>query len=185
MVQRIFKLIKNSASTTGWDIEDQSSGEVLELPSICYEDLKGKYMTSDAMIERISTIQIALAGVTDSLRVVDSYSLDRRSVVKTFGLIPNGTIDDTIDGFIDSVATYEKYHTLKMDRDVQGDDNTIHAYIETPKDGRVRSRFSKQNGIRLDSKSNNINYWLNDYKVITGSAGGKSISPIGDPIEIL
>ena len=185
MVQRIFKLIKDSSSVTGWEIEDESSGKVLDLPSIVKEDLKGKYLDSDAMLDRISTLQIALAGVTDSLNIVDAYSLDRRSVVKTFGLKPNGTIDDTIDFYIESVQEYEAYHTLRMDRDVPGDDESIHAYIETPKDGRVRSTFSRKDGIRLDAKRNNIDYWVNDYKVDAGKSGGKFIRPVGTPEEIL
>ena len=192
MVQRIFKLQKSTTSATGWEIVDQDSGKVLDLPSIVVDTLnEGKYIRANQMLDMIDTMQIALAGVTDSLNLSPDLDqaraeiyLDRNSVLKTFGLKKNGTIDDTIDFYLTSVKEYEKYHTLKMDRDVSGDDSTIHAYIEVPNVGKIRSRFSKQDGIRLDSKRNNIDYWVADYKVVTGSQGGKSISPIGTPIEI-
>ena len=187
MVQRIFKVAPSSTSATGWEIEDQASGTVLDLPISIKEDLtEGAKYLKDAnfILDRIETMQIALAGVTDSLNVVDQYSLDHRSVLKTFGLKSNGTIDDEIDLYLESIKEYEKYHILRMDRDVPGDDTSIHAYIETPKDGRIRGRFSNKDGIRLDSRRNNITYWLDDYKVVSGSAGGQSIVPVGDPIEI-
>ena len=187
MVQRIFKVISSSTSATGWEIEDQASGTVLDLPESVKEVLTegAKYLKdADFILDRIETMQIALAGVTDSLNIVDQYSLEHRSVLKTFGLKNNGTIDDEIDFYLESIKEYENFHTLRMDRDVPGDDTLIHAYVETPKDGRIRSRFSNKDGIRLDSRRNNITYWLNDYKVVAGSAGGKSIIPIGDPIEI-
>lgn len=187
MVQRIFKVASSSTSATGWEIEDQASGTVLDLPKSVKEVLtEGAKYLKDAnfILGRIDTMQIALAGVTDSLNVVDQYSLEHRSVLKTFGLKSNGTIDDEIDFYLDSITEYEKFHTFIMDRDVPGDDTSIHAYIETPKDGRIRSRFSNTDGIRLDSRRNNITYWIDDYKVISGSAGGKSIIPVGDPIEI-
>ena len=183
MVQRIFKATKSSTSSNGWEIEDQSTGEVLDLPNSCYEDLKGKYLSSDEMLNRIDTLQIALAGVTDSLRVVDQYSLSERSVLKTFGIRTNNQIDDEIDEYLTSVKEYELYHTIEMDRDIAGKDDTIHAYIETPKDGRLRCTFDKS--IRLDAKRNNIKYWTEDYNIASGSKGGKFVRPIGTPIEIL
>ena len=183
MVQRIFKIRKSSTAQSGWEIEDQSSGKVLDLPSICLDDLDGKYLSADDMIEKIDTIQIALAGVTDSLNVVDARYLDRNSVLKTFGLKKNGTIDDEIDGFLESVKDYEKYHTIYMDRDKAGDDTSIHAYLNTPKDGVLRCTFDKS--IRLEAKRNNVKFWVEDYKIDAGSAGGKFVRPIGTPIEII
>lgn len=184
MVQKIFKIFRSFDSNTGWSIEDMSSGTILDLPEICIEDLNaGKYTNAEELLERIETMQIALAGVTDSLNVTDEYSLDRRSVLKTFTLKKNGTIDDTIDDYIESVAQYESYHTIYMDRDVSGNDNSIHAYIETPKDGRLRCTFDK--AIRLNAKRNNIKYWIDDYKLDAGSNGGKYVRPIGVPFEIM
>lgn len=185
MVQRIFKVAKSTDSSTGWTIEDQSSGTVLDLPEVCLDDLsEGKYLDADAMLNKIDTMQIALAGVTDSLRIVDDYSFRHRSVLKTFGLQSNGnSVDDSIDFFLESVKDYEKYHTIYMDRDKAGDDNSIHAYIETPKDGRLRCTFDRS--IRLDAKRNNIKYWTDDYKIDSGSNGGKFVRPIGTPEEIM
>lgn len=183
MVQKIFKVEKSQTSSTGWEIIAQDTGEVLDLPSICVEDLAGKYISSDSMLEKIDTVQIALAGVTNSLNVVDAYSLDRRSVIKTFSLKPNGTIDDTIDFFIESVKDYEQFHTIYMDRDKAGDDGSIHAYLDTPKDGKLRCVFDRDS--RLNAKRNNIKYWVEDYAVDAGSAGGKFVRPHGTPIEIM
>jgi hypothetical protein len=184
MVQRIFKVSKSTTSQNGWEIEDQASGEILDLPEICYEDLSlGKYIDADILLDKIETMQIALAGVTDSLRMVDEYSFRNRSVLKTFGLKKTGTIDDEIDGFLESISDYEKYHTIEMGRDKAGDDDSIHAYIETPKDGKLRCTFDRS--IRLNAKRNNIKYWVDDYKIDSGSSGGKFVRPIGTPIEIM
>ena len=184
MVQKIFKVQRSQTSQSGWEIEDTSSGKVLDLPDVCMEDLdQGKYMKNSQMLEKIETAQIALAGVTDSLNIVDDYSFRHRSVLKTFGLKKNGTIDDTIDGFLENVQEYESYHTIYMDRDKAGDDGSIHAYLQTPKDGILRCTFDKS--IRLDAKRNNIKYWVEDYKIDAGSAGGKFVRPIGTPEEIM
>ena len=104
-------------------------------------------------------------------------------MLKTFALKQTDTIDDTIDGFLESVRDYEKYHTIEMDRDVVGNDNTIHAYIETPKDGKLRCRFDRD--VRLYAKRNNVRYWISDYKIEAGSNGGKFVIPLEDPEEIL
>lgn len=184
MVQRIFKVQRSQTSLSGWEIEDSSSGKVLDLPDVCMEDLDaGKYMKNSQMLEMIETVQIALAGVTDSLNITDDYSFRHRSVLKTFKLKKNETIDDTIDGFLENVQEYESYHTIYMDRDKAGDDKSIHAYIQTPKDGILRSTFDKAS--RLNAKRNNIKYWIDDYKIESGSAGGKYVRPIGTPEEIM
>ena len=181
MVQKIFTLQKSDTSANGWNIEvDEIS---IQLPDNIYDELQGKYISSDEMLEKISTIQIALAGVTDSLNEVDTYSFLNRSVLKTFDLKPSGTIDDEIEDYLHSVKEYEKYHTIYMDRDKEGNDNSIHAYIETPKNGLLRSTFDKD--LRLNAKRNNIKYWIDDYKIATGSAGGEFVRPIGKPIEIM
>jgi hypothetical protein len=185
MVQRIFKVAQDSSAATGWSITDTYTGTVLELPEVVFEELdKGKYVDADEMLGKIETVQIALAGVTDSLRMVDEYSFRHRSVMKTFGLKKQGnSIDDSIDFFLESVTDYEKYHTIEMGRDKPGDDTSIHAYIETPKDGKLRCTFDKS--VRLNAKRNNIKYWVEDYKLSEGSNGGKFIRPIGDPVEIM
>lgn len=183
MVQRIFKVRRSSESMTGWQIEDQMSGQVLDLPEVCCEDLKGKYMAAEDMLAKIDTMQIALAGVTDSLNMVDEYSFQHRSVLKTFGLQNQGTIDDTIDDYLTSVAEYEKYHTIYMDRDKAGDDSSIHAYLETPKNGRLRCVFDKS--VRVNAKRNNIKYWIDDYKIDAGSNDGQFVRPLGQPVEIM
>lgn len=184
MVQKIFKVQRSQTSPTGWEIEDSSSGKVLDLPEVCMEDLDtGKYIKNSQMLEMIETAQIALAGVTDSLNIVDDYSFRHRSVLKTFGIKKNGTVDDTIDGFLENVQEYESYHTIYMDRDKAGDDGSIHAYLQTPKDGILRCVFDKS--VRLDAKRNNIKYWIDDYKIDAGSAGGKFVRPIGTPEEIM
>ena len=185
MVQRIFKVAQDSSSATGWTITDTSTDIVLELPEVVFEELdNGKYVDADELLGKIETVQIALAGVTDSLRMVDEYSFRHRSVMKTFGLKKQGnSIDDSIDFFLESVKDYEKYHTIEMDRDKMGDDTSIHAYLETPKDGRLRCTFDRST--RLNAKRNNIKYWVEDYNLGEGSNGGKFIRPIGDPIEIM
>ena len=185
MVQRIFKVAQDSSSATGWTITDTSTDTVLELPEVVFEELdKGKYVDADELLGKIETVQIALAGVTDSLRMVDEYSFRHRSVMKTFGLKKQGnSIDDSIDFFLESVTDYEKYHTIEMGRDKPGDHTSIHAYLETPKDGRLRCTFDKS--VRLNAKRNNIKYWVEDYKLSEGSNGGKFIRPIGDPVEIM
>ena len=184
MVQRIFKVQRSATSPSGWELEDTGSGKILDLPDVCIEELdEGKYMKNSQMLGKIETIQIALAGVTDSLNIVDDYSFRHRSVIKTFKLKKSDTIDDTIDGFLENVKEYESYHTIYMDRDKVGDDGTIHAYIQTPKDGILRSRFDKS--IRLNAKRNNIKYWIDDYKIESGSNGGKYVNPIGTPEEIM
>lgn len=184
MVQRIFKVQKSASSVTGWELEDQSTGEILDLPEVIIEDLNlGKYVSASEMLAKIDTMQIALAGVTDSLNMVDEYSFRHRSVLKTFSLKSSGTIDDSIDGFLTSVAEYEELHTIFMDRDVDGNDGSIHAYIYTPRDGKLRCTFDKS--IRVNAKRNNIKYWVDDYKIDAGSNGGKYVRPSGTPIEIM
>lgn len=186
MVQKIFKVEQDNSLMNGWSIIDEETGISLELPSCIYDELKGKYLNADEMLERINTMQIALAGVTDSLRVVDVMSLDRRSVLKTFGIKSNGTIDDEIDWYLESTAAYEKYHTIFMDRDTKGNDSTIHAYIETPKNGRLRCQFKDDKAFRLNAKRNNIKFWIDNYKIGAGSNGGQYVMTLNvDPIEII
>lgn len=186
MVQRIFKVNNSITSQNGWDIEDTMSGVVLDMPECIYEEMKGKYITSDEMLNKVDTLLIALAGVTDSLNPVigQEISFERRSVLKSIRLKDNlSTIDDTIDKDLESVTEYEKYHTIYMDRDIQDNDNSIHAYIETPNNGIVRSQFDKS--VRLEAKRNNIKYWVDDYEIATDSAGKVFIRPISQPVEII
>ena len=182
MVQRVFKVNKSTTSSNGWEIE--FDGKILQLPDNIYDELEGKYLDPDEILEKIDTMQIAVAGVTDSLNIVDLYSMLNRSVLKTFGLKSNlGTIDDEIDNYLESIADYEKYHTIYMDRDIDGNDGSIHAYLETPKSGKLRVMFDKAS--RLNAKRNNIKYWIDDYNISTGSAGGEFVRPVGKPIEIM
>lgn len=39
MVQRIFKVQRSQTSQNGWEIEDTSSGTILDLPDVVLEDL--------------------------------------------------------------------------------------------------------------------------------------------------
>lgn len=183
MVDCICTVRKSSTSRTGYEIEDNKSGVVLDMPSICIEDfdLGGKVVRFADMYKKMSTIRIALAGVTNSLNVIDYNYFDRNSVFKSFGLAPSGTIDDSIDGYLENAAQYEAFHTIYMDRDVSGNDNSIHAYIYTPTDGPLRCKFDK--AIRLEAKRNNVTYWVDDYKLSSGSNGGKYVIP-DNPIEI-
>lgn len=183
MVQSIFKVRKSSVSAIGWEIEDTKSGKVLDMPECIYEEMNGKYMKADDMLELVGTLQIALAGVTDSLNMVNNTYFDKNSVLKSILLRDSiGTIDDEIDFLLDNVKEYEKFHIVEMGRDKAGDDTSIHAYIETPKNGRVRAQFDRS--VRLEAKRNNIKYWIEDYKIATGTAGGVFIRPISTPIEI-
>lgn len=182
MVQRIFTVERSIDSANGWAINYDDN--ILDLPNNIYNELNGKYMKADDMLELIDTMQIAVAGITDSFRIVDEYSMLNRSVLKTFCLMSDlGTIDDEIDEYLESVKDYEKYHTIEMGRDIDGNDDSIHAYIETPKNGRLRATFDRS--IRLNAKRNNIKYWLDDYDIAAGSAGGEYVRPVTKPIEIM
>jgi hypothetical protein len=194
MVSKVFTLEQDSSSATGWKIKTNvdSRGEVvLDLPTSVKECLNGKYIKADDMLKKISTIKIALAGVTNSLNIEKANYLDNNSAIQSFGLATSGTIDDEIDGYIEAseedqmlaIRTYESFHTVKMDRDKSGDDNSIHAYLYTPKDGRLRCVFDKS--IRLDARRNNVSFWVDNYRIDSGSSGGKFVRIIGQPIEIM
>lgn len=186
MVQKIFKVNESVMSDNGWCIEDTESGIILNMPECIYEEMNGKYIKANDMLQLVDTLQIALAGVTNSLNIVTNHavSFERRSVLKSIRLKTNlDTIDDEINHDLESVNEYEKYHTIYMDRDTADNDKTIHAYIETPNNGRVRSQFDKD--IRVEAKRNNIKYWVEDYIIATGSAGGVYIKPITPIVEIV
>ena len=186
MVQKIFNIESSNRSKSGYDIISDSTGIRLDLPTACYAMLnEGKQLPADDMIKRISTLKIALAGVTNSLNKVDGeeFHYQHNSVLTSFGLKKNGTIDDTITDYLSSVKDYEKFHTIYMDRDIPGDDSSIHAYIHTPNDGILKCIFDKS--IRLYARRNNITYWIDDYKIESGSNGSKFVRPIGNPSEII
>lgn len=189
MVGAIFKVVRSDESPNGWGIQLTETDEIMNLPEKCYEDLAGKYLSSEDILEKVETVSIALAGITDSYNMVDPYSYDRRSVIKTIKLIGGtGTIDDLLTEPIEvdeykKIYDYEKYHTVIMGRDVAGDDTSIHAYIETPNAGKLRCVFSR--GVRVDAKRNNIKYWIDDYQIDEGTNGGKYVRPLTDPIEIM
>lgn len=192
MVSKICKLQSDSSSVTGWKIITDVDGNQVELdlPTSVKNVLEGKYIKADELLKKIDTIRIALAGVTNSLNIEHANYLDNNSALQSFGLKKDGSIDDTIDGYLEAtqddqelaIRTYESYHTVKMGRDVEGNDNTIHAYVITPNDGKLRCVFDRE--IRLEARRNNVKFWINDYKVSSGSAGGKFVRPIGEPIEI-
>lgn len=185
MVAETFNIYKDSSSNTGWTIESISDPTItFDMPENVYNSFDGKYISADELLEKIKTIRIALAGVTDSLNIVNREALIHNSVTKTF-TIKDGicnvddmldfviTVDNADDGNGIAAMEYEKWHIIKMERDVLGDDDTIHAYVTTPKDGKLRCRFSKD--VRLDAKRNNIKYWADDYKIQTGTNGGKYV----------
>lgn len=184
MVDRIFEVIEDNSSSTGFLIKETVTDKVLELPSICIEefDLGAKHVRFCDMYKKMSTVRIALAGVTDSLNIVNQTYFDRNSVFKSYGLKKSNTIDDEIDGYLTSAKDYEVYHTIEMGRDKSGDDNSIHAYLYTPKDGRLRCKFDKN--VRLEAKRNNVTFWVDDYKIVSGSNGGKFVQLIGQYEEI-
>lgn len=184
MVTKGFNLLKENNE---YIIEEISTNERLTLPT-CIAELKGRYngTTIDTFLN--CTLVISLAGVTDSLNMVDNNAYDRNSVLKK--IVPNRELldkcplpDEIRGDEYNSDTTfyeYEKYHVIKMDRDVAGDDDTIHAYLETV-DGKLRVRFP--NDIRLDAKRNNRKYWIDSYKIQDGSAGGKHVIPQSDIVE--
>lgn len=189
MVQKIFRVQRSATADNGWDIIIDD--DIFEMPESVYASLSvGKWIGADDFLSKVETMQIALAGVTDSLNVVDAYSLDMRSVLKSVVLIKDGTINDDIglirsrsDGEPESIIKqYEEYHTIYMDRDIDGDDGSIHAYIKTPNNGTLRCVFDRS--IRLNAKRNNIKYWVDDYSIDAGSNGGEFVRPSGVPVEI-
>ena len=88
MVDRIFEVIEDNSSSTGFLIKETVTVKVLELPSICIEefDLSAKHVRFCDMYKKMSTIRIALAGVTDSLNIVNQTYFDRNSVFNSYGL---------------------------------------------------------------------------------------------------
>lgn len=180
MVQRQFKLVRNGDYLLQYNLDE------FIVPECIKEQLKGKSgkTTIDTFIN--CDLTIALAGVTDSLRMVDQRAYDNNSVLKGI-VFKQSLIDDApllntdynseIDPE-DIVKYFERCHTIKMGRDIQGNDNTIHAYIyygETAgdKDTKIRCRFP--NDIRVDAKRNNRSYWVEKYSIMTGSQGGRHV----------
>ena len=173
MVQDSFKLVYDAGE---YQLET-ANGDFMPCPEcIINEALKGKYIRADRFID--CQLIIALAGVTNSLRMVDQSAFDRNSVLKKIYNMP-ADIDSAPDEY-ESVQDYEKYHTIKVERDIKGDDNSLHAYITTSQ-GKLRVRFP--NDIRLDAKRNNRSYWVENYKIQESSAGGKHVIPLTDPVE--
>lgn len=182
MIQKIFTIKKDALSSTGYYIIVQGDVYSLEMLDCIIERLEGTFISAANIIDMIDTIQLDLAGINDSFVMLDEYSFRHRSILKTFKLKPNGTIDDTIDGFLENIQQYESYHIIEMDRDTTNDDSTIHAYIHTPKYGRMLSEFDKN--LMLNAKQNNIKYWVEDYFICTDS-NNRYAQPKDKPIEIL
>ena len=195
MVAETFTISREPSAKCGWVMTSMNdSSVVFDMPENVYNAFNGKYIKADKLLQRVNTIRVAVAGVTDSFRTVNEAAMEKNSVIKTFSLSYGiSMIDDMIDFVIDvpdgddvlgaAAKEYEKYHIIKMDRDIAGDDGSIHAYIQTPKDGRLRCQFSKD--ARLDAKRNNIKYWVDDYKIDSGSNGGKFVRILGTPKELM
>lgn len=64
MVDRIFEVIKDNSSSTGFLIKETVTDNVLELPSICIEefDLGTKHVRFCDTYKKMSPVRIALAG---------------------------------------------------------------------------------------------------------------------------
>lgn len=182
MVDKVFKVSKSTTSWTGWELIDTDEDVIIEFPECCFNELQGRYLSPNGMLERLDTIRIALAGVSNSMNIVDPVYLHKNSVIKYLGIKKGlSDVDDSFEQMPESVSEYEKYHTIKMGRDTQGDDSTIHAYIVTPNDGKLRCIFDKS--VRQFAKRNNIPYWVEDYKIEEGTNGGKFVRPLDDPEE--
>ena len=185
MVAENFNVVRDSSTMCGWKIESVNNSDVVfDMPENVYNSFAGKYINADELLARVNTIRVAIAGCTDSFRTVNATALERNSVLKTFTIRPGvSAIDDSIDFCIDvpdaddiigaAAKEYEKFHLIKMERDIEGNDNSIHAYVQTPKDGKLRCQFPKD--VRLDAKRNNIKFWADDYRVDAGTNGGKFV----------
>lgn len=195
MVAENFNVIQDSSASYGWKMESiNDSNVVFDMPANVYDAFNGKYIRSDDLLSKVKTIRVAVAGCTDSFRSVNEAAFDRNSVIKTFTL-KNGVnaVDDMIDFCIDvpdgddvrgaAAKEYEKFHLIKMGRDIDGNDGSIHAYVQTPKDGKLRCQFPKD--VRLDAKRNNIKYWVDDYRIDAGTNGGKFVRILGNPRELM
>ncbi len=170
MVQKEFKLVKDAG-----EYKLEYAGEFYPCPKCLEDDLKGRYVTIERFVD--SNLVIALAGVTDSLRMVDQDAFDRNSVLKEIRNVPEakGGIAG-VDSY-DDVRDFEKYHIVRVERDIKGDDDSLHAYMETA-EGKMRVRFP--NDARLDAKRNNRYFWVENYKIQDGTAGGKHVIPLAD-----
>ena len=186
MVTKGFKLTKENSE---YVITEISTNKQLKLPE-CIKELKGRYKdtTIDKFIDCI--LVISLAGVTNSLRVVEPMAYEKNSVLKkivpNIGLTDQCSLPEEIcgDGYNSDTVfhEFEKYHTIRMGRDTRGDDNSIHAYLETV-NGRLRCQFPNKDNIRLDSKRNNRKYWVDEYKIASGTSGGEFVKIISEIVE--
>ena len=186
MVTKGFKLTKENGEYT---ITELSSDKQMLLPE-CIAELKGRYneTTIDKFIDCV--LVISLAGVTNSLRIVEHGAYDRNSVLKK--IVPNTELSDQCplpdeicgDGYNSDTTFYEfeKYHVIRMGRDVAGDDTSIHAYIWTV-NGKMRCQFPDKDDIRLDSKRNNRKYWVDEYTIDSSSSGGEFVRITSEIIE--
>ena len=88
MVQKGFRLQKNG--NDNYEIVEISTQEILPLPDCIVKQLNGKYkggVYPATDVERFvgCTLVIALAGTTDSLRIVHQQYYDSNSVLKKIG----------------------------------------------------------------------------------------------------
>lgn len=183
MVEKTFKFLRENNE---FYLLDRDTDTRLNCPTCLVENssaefLVGKYQYAKPEIFVNCDVRVALAGVTDSLRLVDEKAFNANSVLKK--IIPADELIDKapLPDDLESARDYEEYHIIRMDRDVKGDDDSIHAYITTV-DGKLRVRFPKD--IRLDAKRNNRSYWVDSYKIQVSDAGGKHVIPQSDIQEL-
>ena len=185
MGKEVFRILKSSYERNGRIIESTQTGKELDMPTSIYDVLStGKYLKNGSIIDRIGTIQAAIAGVTDSFNIVDEYSMMNKSILKTFSAIPANGIDAASafeNRYFASVQEYEQFHIIDMERDIKSNDKSIHAYLTTLQ-GRFRVQCQKD--IILNVKRNNISYWIEDYDYVV-IEGDKFVLPKGKIIEIL
>lgn len=156
---------------------------LLDIPPVVYNELNGKFIKADDMIVKLKTMTVSLAGIDETYNITDKYSFDNRSILKGFTIKTDLVkIDKTLDFELNSIADYEQYHIIELEYDDESKKNTLHAYIQTPKDGRLRCVFDKS--IRTNSVDNNIKYWIYDYVIQSGLKGKKFVRPLNPIVPI-
>lgn len=182
MVHDKYKVFRLPESHNGWSIES-SEGASVDLPDCIFDELNtGKFIVASQILDKMKYIVLNLAGIDENTKEITAQTIrefNTNTTLDYFVLFCDNTINDEVEN-ISSIAEYEKYHTIYMDVD---DNNKIHAYINTPKDGVLKCIFPRD--LRTYAYKNNIKYWTNDYKIASGKNGGKFVRPVGNPIEIM
>lgn len=201
MINLICKAVKDIHSYTDKEYLLQTNEAthhiLLPIPDSVYELLISKYHTDDFMFKHIEDIQVDLDftdlhadedidfGELSAMepkelleKLMRAINYNTQSILYGFTVNNNNSIDEQINDCLESVEEYEQYHILYMDMEK----GKIHAYIKTPKDGILKSKFSR--ALRDYAYNNNIIYWVDNYNITVSSAGGKSVSPLGNPTEL-